>query len=90
MKQALKKELAEFERLVSEIKADCDKCKMDCRDRLRWLDSQIKELREVRAEFERTLSLLRATHRLNMKLINLIHAPEKTGENRCRSPVKQF
>lgn len=35
----------EFEALVSEIKGDCDKCKMDCRDRLRWMDSLVENLR---------------------------------------------
>jgi hypothetical protein len=37
--------VAEFEALVNEIKGDCGKCKMDCRDRLRWMDSLIESLR---------------------------------------------
>lgn len=37
--------IVEFDALITELKGDCDKCKMDCRDRLRWLDSLIQSLR---------------------------------------------
>ena len=37
--------LTEFETLVDEIRGDCDKCKMDCRDRLQWMDSLVESLR---------------------------------------------
>ena len=37
--------VAEFESLVSDIKGNCDKCKMDCRNRLQWLDSLVESLR---------------------------------------------
>ena len=37
--------IEEFEGLVAELKGDCDKCKRDCLDRLRWMDSIIESLR---------------------------------------------
>ena len=37
--------LMDFEALVKEVKGDCDKCKMDCRSRLQWMDSLVESLR---------------------------------------------
>lgn len=50
MKNEINKELAEFESLVNEVKGECDKCKMDCRDRLRWMDSLVESLRHQLAK----------------------------------------
>ena len=37
--------LTEFEALVNQLRGDCDKCKMDCRGRLRWMDDLVQSLR---------------------------------------------
>ena len=52
MNEQLEKELAEFEALVDEIKGDCDKCKMDCRDRLLIMDHQTQRLEQAIQRFE--------------------------------------
>ena len=83
----LKKELAEFESLVDEVKGDCDACSQHCRDRLLILDSQIEALRQVEGEYRGTLAemfkvldQLRAVHSINMRVLNIV-AP-KAGEKR--------
>ena len=55
----------EFERLVAGVKGDCDKCKMDCRDRLRWMDSLIESLRYQ-------LAKALAMNRVLLKAANLV------------------
>jgi hypothetical protein len=57
--------LTEFEDLVNELKGDCDKCKMDCRDRLRWMDSLIESLRYQ-------LAKALAMNRVLLKAANLV------------------
>jgi hypothetical protein len=42
----------EFEALVNDTKGDCDKCKMDCRDRLRIQSYQIERLEKAIQRFE--------------------------------------
>jgi hypothetical protein len=44
--------LSEFHALVHEIKGDCDKCKMGCRDRLRIMDHQIQRQEKAIQRFE--------------------------------------
>jgi hypothetical protein len=46
-------DLEEFKSLVDGLKGDCDKCKMDCRHRLQWLDSVIRMLNELAERLER-------------------------------------
>ena len=48
----------EFEALVNDIKGDCDKCKLDCRDRLQWMDSIVEALRQERAEIKTIVEVL--------------------------------
>ena len=48
----MKTEVAEFSKLVDEVRGDCDKCKMDCRDRLIIVDHQIQRLEKVMQRFE--------------------------------------
>lgn len=81
-------ELAEFEKLVAEIRGDCDKCKMDCRDRLRIIDSQIESFRFLARGYRATLNemsevitQLRALYQINMRVLNILNAPEKAGES---------
>ena len=57
--------VAEFEALVNEIRGDCGKCKMDCRDRLRWMDSLIESLRYQ-------LAKALAMNRVLLKAANLV------------------
>ena len=57
--------VAEFEALVNDIKGDCDKCKMDCRDRLRWMDSLIESLHYQ-------LAKALAMNRVLLKAANLV------------------
>lgn len=57
--------LTEFEALVNDIRGDCDKCKMDCRDRLRWMDDLVQSLR-----YERAKSL--AMNRVLLKAAKLV------------------
>jgi hypothetical protein len=35
------------------LKGDCDKCKMDCRHRLQWMDSELRMLNEFAERLER-------------------------------------
>jgi hypothetical protein len=81
--------VSEFESLVNEIKGDCDKCTQDCRARLLIFDSQIeglrrerealaRERRELRAEREK----LAALYQINMRVLNIVNAPGKAGEQR--------
>ena len=94
MNEVLKKELAEFEALVEKPTEDCDKCPQDCRERLLILDSQIealrqelgalaKERRELRAEREK----LAALYQINMRVLNIVNAPGKAGEQRWQRNV---
>jgi hypothetical protein len=55
----------ELEDLVNKIRGDCDKCKMDCRDRLRWMDSLIESLRY---QLAKTLAM----NRVLLKAANLV------------------
>ncbi len=57
--------VAKFEALVNEIKGDCDKCKMDCRYRLQWLDSLAESLRHQ-------LAKALAMNRVLLKAANLV------------------
>jgi hypothetical protein len=61
----LKLGLTEFETLVNEIRDDCDKCKMDCRDRLQWMDSLVESLRYQ-------LAKALAMNRVLLKAANLV------------------
>ena len=80
MKESLKKELAEFEALVDEVKGDCDKCPMDCRDRLQWLDSLIESLR-----YQLAKSL--AMNRLLLQEVDQVTTPgAATGSSRSPFP----
>jgi hypothetical protein len=79
--------VAEFEAMVNEIKGDCDKCKMDCRNRLQILDSQIESFRALEQEYRSTLNemseviiQLRALYQINMRVLNIVNAPDKAGE----------
>lgn len=79
MNEQLKKELAEFEALVDEIKGDCDKCKMDCRDRIRIMDHQIqrqdKALQRFEIMVEALASILAQSHpEAFQKEINILTA----------------
>lgn len=47
-----KKSLAEFEVLVDEIKGDCDKCSMDCFERIRIQGYQFERLEKAIARLE--------------------------------------
>jgi hypothetical protein len=86
--------VAEFESLVNELKGDCDKCPQDFRERLLIFDSQIealrqerealaKERRELRAEREK----LAALYQINMRVLNIVNAPGKAGEQRWQRNV---
>ena len=55
----------EFESLVNEIKGDCDKCKLDLREQLRWMDSIVESLRYQ-------LAKALAMNRVLLKAANLI------------------
>jgi hypothetical protein len=98
--EELKKELAEFESLVNEVRGDCDRCKMACRDRLHILGYAIEALRmerealaaerrKLRAEREQ----LHALHTINMRVLKIVNAPKSRREkwqkddssNRCRT-----
>jgi hypothetical protein len=57
--------VAEFEALVNEIRGDCERCKLDCRDRLRWMDSLIESLRYQ-------LAKALAMNRVLLKAANLV------------------
>jgi len=46
------KELAEFEKLVDEVKGDCDKCSMDCFERLRIQGYQFERFEKAIQRFE--------------------------------------
>jgi hypothetical protein len=78
----------EFEALVNDIRGDCDRCRMDCVDRLRWMDSIIEALRQERKAFAREREAFRAEreqlaalYQINLRVLNLINAPaSKTGE----------
>ena len=66
----------------------CDQCVQDCRFRLTILDGQIEALRKLVDEFggklatlEQALDQFRALYKINMKLINLINAPDKENED---------
>ena len=54
----VKLRLTDFEVLVKEVKGDCDKCKMDCRSRLQWMDSIVEALRQERAEIKTIVEVL--------------------------------
>jgi hypothetical protein len=44
--------LVDFETLVKELKGDCEKCKIDCRNRLQWMDSVLRMLNEFAGRLE--------------------------------------
>lgn len=72
---------------VKSLAADlCDQCTQDCRGRLQILDSQIEAHRDLMddldrklATLERGINKLRSLYAINMRLLNLINAPEKEG-----------
>lgn len=66
----------EFEALVNDIKGDCDKCKMDCRTRLQWIDSLVEALRRERAELREIVELL------NVCTLELSQIAKKYDTNR--------
>jgi len=77
----------EFEKLIAEVKGDCEKCSHDCRDRLRILDSQIEALRQERKALTREREALRAEreqlhalYQINLRVLNIVNAPSKAGE----------
>jgi len=60
-----------------------------CRRRLLIMDSQIDNLRlleqayrEVLAEVNKTLAQLQALYQINCKVLNIVNAPEKAGEEK--------
>lgn len=71
----------EFESLVNKIKGDCDKCKMDCRNYLRIIDSQIEEYRATLNEMTEIITQLKALYQINMRVLNIVNAPDKAGES---------
>ena len=81
---------AEKVREVKSLAADlCDHCTQDCRDRLRILDSQIEAHREIIRELDRKLATLeegidhlRALYKVNMRVLNIVNAPENNGHDR--------
>ncbi len=48
----IKHELAEFEKLVEEVRGDCDRCPAACRDRLIIMDHQIQRQEKALQRFE--------------------------------------
>jgi len=87
----------EFEALVNDIKGDCDKCKLDCRDRLQWMDSIVEALRQERealAEERRKLRAererLHALYTINLRVLNIVNAPGKAGEGNETDFITRF
>jgi hypothetical protein len=85
MNKKLKRELAEYEALVAEVKGDCDKCSYDCKQRLQWMDSIIEELRQEREALAQERHKLRAEreqlhglYKINLRVLNIVNAPAET------------
>jgi hypothetical protein len=76
MNKQIKRELADFEVLVEEVRGNCDRCKMDCRNRLHILGYQIEALRQERAEIQAIVEVL------NVCTLELSQIAKKYDANR--------
>jgi len=89
--------IAEFEKLVDEVKGDCDRCKVQCFDRLLIIDSQIRSLRALEDEYRGVLNevgelvaKLRGLYQINMRVLNIVKAPEKAGAKNETDFTRRF
>ena len=85
----MKTEVAEFSRLVNEIRGDCDKCKQDCRHRLLILDSIIEEFKALERRLNERMAImdelgskLGALLRIDSTVLRLIDTGESNEADR--------
>ena len=77
-------------KLAAEIaNMDLGELVQGCRQRLLILDSQIEAFRELEqtyrerlSEMDETIDSLKALYQINLQVLNIVNAPEETGEEK--------